>query len=179
MCEDGSLQKISYRNTVNAGCQQSHLEEDGRNMHCPHPRVGVGVLVVRGNQLLLGKRIGKHMPGYYAAPGGHLEPGESFAKCAEREVMEETGLSAEQVRFLCLGHYQFGEQFYVDVDMVAVCPEGTPRTREPDKCAGWDWYEIDNLPSPLFVVTERMISAYMSGVSIHPDSLEAIIKQQS
>lgn len=35
-----------------------------------------------------------------AHPGGHLEHGETFESCAEREVMEETGLAIENIRFL-------------------------------------------------------------------------------
>lgn len=33
-------------------------------------------------------------------PGGHLEYGESFADCAKREVLEETGLQVGNVKFL-------------------------------------------------------------------------------
>lgn len=147
-------------------------------MQCAHPRVGVGVLVVRGgDQFLLGKRCGKHIPGVYAAPGGHLESGESFADCARREVLEETGLQATDVRFLCLGHYQFGSSQYVDVDMVANCPEGTPIAMEPDKCFEWKWYQIDDLPSPLFLVTRRMIDAYLSGNAIDESSINGILEQ--
>jgi ADP-ribose pyrophosphatase YjhB (NUDIX family) len=38
--------------------------------------------------------------GTWAFPGGHLEFGESFEACAVREVLEETGLSIHDVRFL-------------------------------------------------------------------------------
>jgi 8-oxo-dGTP diphosphatase len=33
-------------------------------------------------------------------PGGHLEHGESFADCAKREALEETGLEIGNIRFL-------------------------------------------------------------------------------
>lgn len=39
-------------------------------------------------------------PGTWALPGGHLEFGESFEICAEREVLEETGLKITDVHFL-------------------------------------------------------------------------------
>ncbi|PWZ00084.1 hypothetical protein BCV70DRAFT_104793 [Testicularia cyperi] len=57
------------------------------------PRVGVGVFVLneRGH-VLVGKRTGSHGSGTLALPGGHLELHESFAECATREVLEETGL---------------------------------------------------------------------------------------
>jgi 8-oxo-dGTP diphosphatase len=146
-------------------------------MECQHPRVGVGVLVVRNNLLLLGKRCGKHMPGYYAAPGGHLETGESFVQCARREILEETGLRATDVRLLCIGHYKFGDRQYVDIDMIATCPDGDPLAKEPDKCAEWSWYEMDSLPSPLFVVTKRMIDSYLSGCVTDDAAINDILSQ--
>jgi ADP-ribose pyrophosphatase YjhB (NUDIX family) len=36
-----------------------------------------------------------HQTGTWAVPGGHLEFGESHFTCAEREVMEETGLQVK------------------------------------------------------------------------------------
>jgi 8-oxo-dGTP diphosphatase len=141
------------------------------------PKVGVGVLVVRGDYFLLGKRCGAHMPGFYAAPGGHLEYGETFAACAIREVAEETQLSITNVRFLTVGNYQFGAKHYVDVDMVADCPAGEPVALEPNKCAEWKWYHKDDLPQPLFIVTRAMIQTYLDGFCPDSVSTEQILQQ--
>eukprot|EP00877_Chromochloris_zofingiensis_P007895 jgi/Chrzof1/3359/Cz12g22080.t1 len=54
--------------------------------HKARPRVGLGVIVQRGDKILVGKRLGSLGAGEYALPGGHLEFGESFADCAVREV---------------------------------------------------------------------------------------------
>ena len=62
------------------------------------PKVGVGVLIVKGSSVLLGKRKGLAGAGTWATPGGHLEFGESWAQCAVREVHEETGLTVTDVR---------------------------------------------------------------------------------
>ena len=45
------------------------------------PRVGVGVIVVNGNTVLLGKRMGAHGVGSWSFPGGHLEWGEEVEAC--------------------------------------------------------------------------------------------------
>jgi 8-oxo-dGTP diphosphatase len=138
-----------------------------------YPRIGVGVLVVRNEQFLLGKRIGEHMPGYYAAPGGHLEHGETFSQCATREIFEETGLNVTATRLLTLGNYMFENKHYVDIDMVVEVSSGEAQNREPLKCAGWQWYSADNLPSPLFIVTKRMITAYLN----KDNNIEAIVDE--
>jgi ADP-ribose pyrophosphatase YjhB (NUDIX family) len=39
-------------------------------------------------------------PGTWALPGGHLEFGETFENCAEREILEETGLAIRNIQFL-------------------------------------------------------------------------------
>ena len=56
------------------------------------PKVGVGVLIVHDGKALLHKRKGKHGPGLWSGPGGHLETGETFTQCAVREIYEEAGI---------------------------------------------------------------------------------------
>lgn len=139
-----------------------------------HTRVGMGILVMRAGRVLLGQRRGSHGAGCYAAPGGHLEFGESFAEAARREVREETGLEITRLRLLSVGNYLFdGTRHYVDVDFACEAPHGEPQLREPEKCAGWAWYDIDQLPEPLFIVTQRMIESLQSGIILHnPDAVE-------
>ena len=50
------------------------------------PKVGVGVMILKDGEILLGKRKGSHGEGEYAFPGGHLEYMESFSDCAKRET---------------------------------------------------------------------------------------------
>jgi len=134
----------------------------------------MGVLVMRRGRVLLGRRRGSHGEGYYAAPGGHIEFGESFEQAARREVREETGLEIADLKLLSVGNYVFkrddGERHYIDVDFICEAPGGEPQLAEPEKCDGWDWYDLDDLPQPLFVVTRRMIESLRSGVTLHSPS---------
>ncbi|MEK7632279.1 MAG: NUDIX domain-containing protein [Patescibacteria group bacterium] len=64
------------------------------------PKVGVGVVVFRGNEIVLMQRRGVHGEGSWCPPGGHLEYGESWEDCAKRETLEELGVEIENVEFL-------------------------------------------------------------------------------
>jgi 8-oxo-dGTP diphosphatase len=35
--------------------------------------------------------------------------------------------------------------------------EGEPELTEPDKCEGWEWFDWDNLPSPIFSTIPLLI----------------------
>lgn len=59
------------------------------------PHVGVGVLLVRENQLLLVKRKYDPDAGYWSIPGGHLDLGEEVENAAQREAYEETGFKVK------------------------------------------------------------------------------------
>ena len=55
-------------------------------MDKPQVRVGVGVLILNGNKVLLGRRIASHNKDTWQSTGGHLDFGESFENCARREI---------------------------------------------------------------------------------------------
>lgn len=128
------------------------------------PRVGIGVMVLKGQQLLLGRRKGSHGAGEYAYPGGHLEHLETFEQCARREVREETGLEIGPLRFLRLLNTRvYAPKHYVDLAFAADWVSGEPRVLEPEKIDAWAWYPLDALPSPLFATIPTALEALREG----------------
>jgi 8-oxo-dGTP diphosphatase len=125
------------------------------------PKVGVGVMILRDGKVLFGKRKGSHGEGEYAFPGGHLEYMESFAECAKREVAEECGIEIENIRFQFLANViKYAPKHYVHVGLLVDCQNGEPKVLEPDKSESWLWYDIDNLPSPIFEMCKLAIESY-------------------
>ncbi len=129
-------------------------------------KVGVGLLIIKDKQVLLGKRKGSHGAGEYAVVGGHLEYLESFEAAIRRELAEEVGsqLKVKNLRFLCLinlKHYR--PKHYVDIGFVADWESGDPKLMEPERMESWQWYALGQLPSPMFVTDPLYIEAYRTG----------------
>ena len=59
-----------------------------------HPRVGVGAVVLRDQQVLLVRRGGQPSAGKWSLPGGLVELGETTEDAILRELVEECGLRA-------------------------------------------------------------------------------------
>lgn len=128
------------------------------------PKVGVGVFILKDGKLLLGKRKNAHGEGQYATPGGHLEYMESFEDCVRREIKEECGIIVKNIRFQYLYNMkEYAPKHYVHVEMAADWESGEPQILEPDKIENWQWYDLDNLPTPRFRPIDLALTAYKTG----------------
>lgn len=133
-------------------------------MDGPLPKVGVGLLIFKEGKVLMGKRMNAHGDGFYCGPGGHLETGETIEECAARETREETGMEITNIRVISLGNLlTFAPKHYVDIAVAADWKAGEPQNLEPDKRDGWGWYELDNLPQPLWPAEELYFDALKTG----------------
>ena len=61
---------------------------------------GAAAVVVQADRVLLAQRRNPPDAGLWGYPGGHVEPGETVAETAIRELREETGVSARPLRIL-------------------------------------------------------------------------------
>ena len=85
--------------------------------------IRVGAVVARDGALLLVRHQKPDRDPYWVLPGGRLEPGERIPECAEREVLEETGLSARFSGVLYVSEFLREGRHTVDVT-VRMTPEG-------------------------------------------------------
>jgi 8-oxo-dGTP diphosphatase len=124
--------------------------------------IRVGAVVARGGALLLVRHQKPGRDPYWVLPGGRLEPDETIPECAEREVREETGLSARFSGVLYVG--EFLREGRHTVDVVArmetdgdaevrlgsdpeVAPGSEPTLREVRWVDAGELGEIDLLPT--------------------------------
>jgi 8-oxo-dGTP diphosphatase len=116
--------------------------------------IRVGAVVARDGALLLVRHQKPGREPYWVLPGGRLEPGETIPGCAEREILEETGLSASFRGVLYVSEFLREGRHTVDIT-VRMAPEGDEEAElgsDPELAPGSEptlrelrWVEVDEL----------------------------------
>lgn len=127
------------------------------------PVVGVGVVVWRGERVLLVRRGRPPRLGQWSLPGGAQHAGETLAETAAREVREETGLELEALQLVTTldlierdpdGRVRY---HYTLVDFTAEAP-GAAEPVPGDDAAAVGWFAPQELGSlGLWTETLRVI----------------------
>jgi 8-oxo-dGTP diphosphatase len=124
------------------------------------PRVGVGVIITQGEQVLLMKRKNAHGAGSWSTPGGHLEYGESPEECAVRETKEETGVDIAAPRFRAVTNDVFEAEglHYITLWMEGEYLSGEAVVNAAYEMSEVGWFAWDNVPEPLFLPLQNLLN---------------------
>jgi len=132
------------------------------------PVVAVGVVVRRGDEVLLVRRGREPYRGQWNIPGGVVELGETLGEAARREVEEECGIRVRAGGVVGVAEViERGEEgrvrfHYVIVDLVAVYAGGSLRAASDVLEARWvhrDELFRFSLPERVRKVIERAFEA--------------------
>lgn len=122
--------------------------------------VSVGAVVTNDkDQVFLSKRSQncKNERGCWEFPGGSVEFGETLADAVRREIREEYGIEVEILKqFPAQNHLLPAEkQHWVATTFLTKIKLGeVPKIMEPERCDEIGWFSLDNLPTPLSVITQ-------------------------
>jgi 8-oxo-dGTP diphosphatase len=135
------------------------------------PGVGVGIMILRDEKVLLGKRHGDpqradselHGEGSWTMPGGKLHFKEELEDAAFREVLEETGVKADKgkLEIISVTNDIVEDAHFVTIGFLCRNFEGEIKIMEPDEITEWRWFELNNLPSPIFFPSEKIIKNFL------------------
>jgi 8-oxo-dGTP diphosphatase len=125
-----------------------------------HPRVGIGVIITKDDQVLLMKRRDAHGDETWSTVGGHLEYRESPQECAIRETQEEIGVIITDVTFLAITNdiFEVPEMHYVTIWMAGRYVSGEPVMHAEHELLAVDLFSWDALPEPLFLPFEHLLT---------------------
>ncbi len=126
------------------------------------PSAAVGVVCLRGSDVLLIQRGQPPLKGAWSLPGGRIEWGERASDAALRELREETGVEAKLLGLIDVVDGLFNgadgalAAHYVLVDYAAVWTSGAPVAG--DDAAAAAFYPLDQLDAlGLWPETVRII----------------------
>ncbi len=125
-------------------------------IHCPHcggeietfrnPYPTADILFHRPGEVLLIRR--KNPPAGWALPGGFIDYGESAEDAAEREALEETGLSVRNLQqFHVYSKPGRDPRFHTLTVVFIAEPEGN--LRAGDDASEAQWFRLNDLPTPI------------------------------
>ncbi|MCW4029249.1 MAG: NUDIX hydrolase [Candidatus Bathyarchaeota archaeon] len=126
-------------------------------------KTSTAIIPYPNNQILLIKRKTRPFVGYWALPGGRMDPEELIEQTVIREVKEETGLDAEIV---CkVGEYvERGIKDDIDYEYYPTCfvvkPTGGELRKQDSEIQEMQLFSLDRLPTPLAFEHERMLNDY-------------------
>jgi len=114
-----------------------------RKEYPDQPRVAVGAIVFKDNQVLLVRRGKPPARDLWAIPGGSVEIRETLQQAAEREIFEETGITIQALEPVFTFDYIERDDsgrarfHYVIIDLAADYVRGEPRAGDDAAEARW------------------------------------------
>lgn len=136
--------------------------------------VGFGVMVLKDNKILLGKRHDDpekadselHGEGTWTMPGGKIEFGESLEEAAGREVLEETGIKVDEdrLKLISVANDKVSDAHFVTLGFLCEDFEGEAQVMEPDEITEWQWFDLDKLPEKMFFPSAEVLENYKKNI---------------
>ena len=129
-------------------------------------RTAVDIIIFNHlGQVLLGERLALAGENNWAFPGGHQKTGELIKETAQRELEEELGKSTKvnlTDEIIAVRENKISPWFvpHITIMIKAIFLGGPIELTEPDRCAGWEWFDLNNLPKIMFSGEREILENY-------------------
>lgn len=128
--------------------------------------VGVGAILVDADGCLFLARRGplaKNERGRWEFPGGSVEYGETLADALQREMREEFGIEIAVGDLLDVVDHILPEegQHWVSPTYLCTVVSGEPQILEPGKCSEIGWFQPEEMPEELTVITRENLRHFI------------------
>ena len=126
------------------------------------PQVGIAVVIYKQGKCLLGKRKKSPDANTWQCPGGFMKMGESVFEFARRKVEQDTGLAIHNLEYGPYTNNRFVNEgiHTVTLYVVAEYLSGEVVGKEKDRANCWQWFDLNELPQPLFLPLQRLIDKH-------------------
>lgn len=129
-------------------------------IHFKNPAPVVSLVIMQGDQVLLGKRAGEPGKGQWGTPSGYIEYEDDFLTTAILEAKEETGLDVEIKSILNVLSSFVSERFHFLVIYLLAEVIGGELTAGDDLEAV-EWFPLSGpFPELAFVEDAEILDAY-------------------
>lgn len=132
---------------------------------------GFGVILEKNGKILLGKRhpdpdkadSSFRSAGEWCLPGGKLDWGELLENGAIREVKEETSITIKNPKVISVHNCINKHAHFVTIGLLAQEWSGKAKIMEPNEIVKWQWFDLNDLPSPKYFPSFEVIDNYIAG----------------
>lgn len=135
-------------------------------MNEPQPIGACALLLDTNGRVLLGKRKNSYKASYYGLPGGRIELNEPVAEAIRREVLEETGITLNVLRYLGVVRENQDGYDFIHFVFIAENVNQQPQLLEPEKCEGWEWIDPNDMQVQVLPGHQAAIKLYIHNEQI-------------
>jgi 8-oxo-dGTP diphosphatase len=134
--------------------------------------IGVGIMLLKEGKILLGQRHPDPKKansdlkgeGTWTMPGGKVDFGETIINAAIREVKEETNIDIKKdgIKIISISDDIKDNVHFVTIGFLCELFSGIPQVMEPEQITKWDWFDLSNLPKPIFFPSQKVLDNFLN-----------------
>jgi len=156
------LKKDIYINKKLEFLTESNFQDQSKKNYSKACNILVIEEINEEKHILLSRRISKSGGiDTFALPGGKQKEKETLEECAIRELREETGLVLLKSKPVSIYYTMNNNIQTMSVGVLAEEWDGIVKTMEPNKHEGWNWYDLETLPEPIFEYSKIAINQFL------------------